>query len=287
MTNRAELAKTMQERVLSLGEILKHAFGILNERFASFLLLVLLVYLPVNFVLQYAMMQVDFSVTEFELLVDEMMDLGIVQIVLSFLELVAIVVTAVMVHNQIFGQKILPFGTVFYRGVRSWLRAVMSVMVIMLGLMMCILSMGIMFMMPGMAMMMLPVILLLIVVYSMMQYCSCSAAALRGYWGLRNIRYVSLVLKGYMGKAIGNTAVILLITGGVTTIFNLLLSNMLYYISNEWIALAVNVGFSTLFSMLTVYGYVAGIMLFLNIEEKKRREVEIARQMAEQQRQQM
>ena len=89
-----------------------------------------------------------------------------------------------------------------------------------------------------------------------------------------------------MGKAIGNTAVILLITGGASMIFNMLLSNMLEFISNEWIALAVNVGFSTLFSMLTVYGYVAGSLLFLNIEEKKRREAEIARQMAEQQRQQ-
>ncbi len=287
MTNHAELAKTMQERVLTLGEILKHAFGLLNERFSSFFLLVLLVYLPVNFVLQYAMLQVDFTVTELELLAAEMEDVGIVQIVLSFLELVALVVVAVMVHNLIFGQKRLPFGTVFYRGVRSWLRAVMSMMVIMLGMMMCILSMSMMFLMPGMVMMLLPVILLLAVIYSMMQYCSCSAAALRGYWGLRNIRYVSLVLKGYMGKAIGNTAVILLISGGVTTVFNLMLTSMLSYISNEWIALAVNVGFSTLFSMLTIYGYVAGSLLFLNIEEKKRREAEIARQMAEQQRRQL
>lgn len=286
MTNRMELAKTMQERVLTLGEILKHAFGLLNERFSSFFLVVLLVYLPVNFVLQFAMMQVDYTVTELELLAAEMMDVGIVQIVLSFLELVALVVVAVVVHNQIFGQKKLPFGTVFYRGVRSWLRAVMSVMVIMLGMMLCILSMSMMFLMPGMAMMLLPVLLLLMVIYVLMQHCCCTAAALRGYWGLRNIRYVSLVLKGYMGKAIGNTAVILLITGGASMIFNMLLSNMLEFISNEWIALAVNVGFSTLFSMLTVYGYVAGSLLFLNIEEKKRREAEIARQMAEQQRQQ-
>ena len=286
MTNRMELAKTMQERVLTLGEILNHAFGLLNERFSSFFLVVLLVYLPVNFVLQFAMMQVDYTVTELELLAAEMMDVGIVQIVLSFLELVALAVAAVVVHNQIFGQKKLPFGTVFYRGVRSWLRAVMSVMVIMLGMMLCILSMSMMFLMPGMAMMLLPVLLLLMVIYVLMQHCCCTAAALRGYWGLRNIRYVSLVLKGYMGKAIGNTAVILLITGGTSMIFNMLLSNMLEFISNEWIALAVNVGFSTLFSMLTVYGYVAGSLLFLNIEEKKRREAEIARQMAEQQRQQ-
>ncbi len=286
MTNHVELAKTMQERVLTLGEILKHAFGLLNERFASFFLLVLLVYLPVNFVMQYALMQVDFTVAELEVLAEQMMDVGIVQIVLSFLELVALVVAAVMVHNLIFGQKKLPFGTVFYRGVRSWLRAVMSVMVIMLGMMMCILSMSMMFMLPGMAMMMLPVLLLLMVVYVLMQHCCCAAAALRGYWGLRNIRYVSLVLKGYMGKAIGNTTVILLITGGVTMLFNMLLGNMLQFISNEWVAIAVNVGFSTLFSMLTVYGYVAGSLLFLNIEEKKRREAEIARQMAEQQRQQ-
>ena len=39
MTNRMELAKTMQERVLTLGEILKHAFGLLNERFSSFFFL--------------------------------------------------------------------------------------------------------------------------------------------------------------------------------------------------------------------------------------------------------
>ena len=287
MTNHMELEKMMQERVLSLGEILKHTFRLLNERFGSFFLLVLLVYLPVNFLLQYAMMQVDFSLEDLELLTAEMMDVGIVQIVLSFLELVAILVEAVIVNNQVFGRKRLSFGTIFYCGVQGWLGAVMSMMAIMMGMTLCILSMSMMILMPGMTMIMLPIILLLMVIYSLMQCCTCTVSALRGYWGLRNIRYVWLVLKGYMGKAIGNTAVILVITAGVRMLFNLLLNNTLYYISNEWVALAVNVGFSTLVSVLSVYGYMAGSLLFFNIEERKRREAEIARQAAERQRQQM
>ncbi len=283
---RKEIAKMMQERVLRLGEVLKYTFELLNERFFYFLLLTLLVYLPVNFVLQVAVMQVDLSVMDLELLAEEMMQVGIVQIILLFLELVAVAVTGVMVHNQIFGHKRLPFGTVFYRGVRSWLRATMSVMVVMLGMMMSILSLSMMIMLPGMGLMLLPILLLLMLLYYLMQCCCCNTAALRGYWGFRNIHYVLIVLKGYMGKVLGYTAVILLVSNGATMILNILLSSMLRYITGQWLILVVSVVFSTLFSVMTVYGYAAVSLLFLNIEEKKRHDFELSKQRAEKQNQQ-
>ena len=278
---RTVLAKIMQERVLRLGEVLKYTFELMNERFSSFFLLTLLVYLPVNFVLQYAVMQVDLSVTDIEILAAEMMDMGIVQIVLSFLELVAVLVTGVMIHSQVFGQEQVPFGTIFYRGVRGWVRASMSIMVVMLGMMMSILSMSMMIMLPGMGLLVLPLILLLVLLYYLMQCCCCNAAALRGCWGFRNVRYVSIVLKGYMKKALGYTAVVLLVSGGSTMILNILLNSMLGYISGQWQVLGVSVIFSTLFSIITVYGYAAVSLLFLNVEEKKRRDFELAKQRTE------
>ena len=283
MTAQTELVKVMQERVLRLGEIFKYSFELLNERFSSFFILTILVYLPVNFVLQYAVMQVDMSVTDIELLAMEMMDVGIVQIVLSFLELVAVVVTGVMVHSQVFTQDGLNFGTVFYRGVRGWLKAAMSIMVIMLGMMMSILSLSMMIMLPGMGILMLPILLVLMLLYYLMQCCCCNVAALRGYWGIRNVRYVSIVLKGYMRKALGYTAVILLVSGGISMVLNILLSNLLGYISEQWMALGISVLCSTLFSVMTVFGYAAVSLVFFNIEEKKRHDFEVARQRNENQ----
>lgn len=285
MMDRVELTRKMQERVLSLGEILKASFQLLAERFGSFFMLMLLVYLPINVAAQSSALKVDLTAMDLEVLMSEVSDLGIVQLVLSFLELVAALVAAVMVHNLIFGREKFSFGTLFYRGVRGWLRAVMTVMVLMLGMMTCMLSMGMFMMLPGLALMMLPLVLLLAVVYSMMLSGGCTAAALRGYWGLRNVRYVSLVYKGYMWRVIGYTAVVMVITESVILLFGLMLSFLLYYIPNDGLALVINVGVSTLLSMFSVYASVVGSLLFLNIEEKKRREAEIMRQMREQERQ--
>lgn len=285
MMDRVELTRKMQERVLSLGEILKASFQLLAERFGSFFMLMLLVYLPINAAAQISALKVDLTAMDLEVLMSEVSDLGIVQLVLSFLELVAALVVAVMVHNLIFGREKFSFGTLFYRGVRGWLRAVMTVMVLMLGMMTCMLSMGMFMMLPGLALMMLPLVLLLAVVYSMMLSGGCTAAALRGYWGLRNVRYVSLVYKGYMWRVIGYTAVVMVITESVILLFGLMLSFLLYYIPNDGLALVINVGVSTLLSMFSVYASVVGSLLFLNIEEKKRREAEIMRQMREQERQ--
>ncbi len=74
---------------------------------------------------------------------------------------------------------------------------------------------------------------------------------------------------------------VLLVSGGVTMILNILLNSMLRYISGQWQVLGVSVVFSTLFSIITVYGYAAVSLLFLNIEEKKRRDFELAKQRTE------
>ena len=285
MIDRVELTRKMQERVLGLGEILKASFQLLFERFGFFFLLMMLVYLPYNVATQISMLKVDLTSMDLEVLMSGVSDLGIVQLVLSCLELVAALVIAVIVHSLIFGREKMPFGTLFYRGVRGWLRAVMTMMVLMLGMMTCMLSMSMFMMMPGLSLMILPLVLVLAVVYSMMLSGGCTTAALRGYWGLRNVRYVSLVYRGYMWRVIGYTAVFMVITEGITLLLGVLLSFLLYYISNEGMALAINVGVSTLLSMFEIYASIAGSLLFLNIEEKKRREAEIMRQMKEQERQ--
>ncbi|MBR6683286.1 MAG: hypothetical protein IKL38_02985 [Firmicutes bacterium] len=285
MIDRVELTRKMQERVLGLGEILKASFQLLFERFGFFFLLMMLVYLPYNVATQISMLKVDLTSMDLEVLMSGVSDLGIVQLVLSCLELVAALVIAVIVHSLIFGREKIPFGTLFYRGVRGWLRAVMTMMVLMLGMMTCMLSMSMFMMMPGLSLMILPLVLVLAVVYSMMLSGGCTTAALRGYWGLRNVRYVSLVYRGYMWRVIGYTAVFMVITEGITLLLGVLLSFLLYYISNEGMALAINVGVSTLLSMFEIYASIAGSLLFLNIEEKKRREAEIMRQMKEQERQ--
>lgn len=276
-----ELREAVCSRPLSLSELLKQAFAILNDRFGSIFLLTVLVYLPVNLILELKMQQVDLTVEDLELLVSQMLGVEAVQVLLSFVELVAIVVTAVMVHNYIFGTKRAPFGRIFYRGIRMWLRAAVTMIILLLGVVLCIMSLSMLSILPVLMLAVMPVLLLLMIFYSLMQCSVAAAASLRGYWGMNCIRYVSFILKGYMKKAIGNTAVILLITGGVSMLFNMLLSGILSYIASPWLYIGISTVFSTLISVLSIYGFAAGCLLFLNLEEYKRYQMEEAQKTQE------
>lgn len=270
MMEREELRRTLESRTLTLGELLQQSFGLLTDRFGAFIVLMLMVYLPINLIQQYQLMQVDLTVEDMELMLSQLASVYLVQMVLSFLEMVAILVAAVLVHDLVFESGQLPFGTAFYRGVRMWIRAFFTMVVVLTGLILCLMSMGMLMMMPAMMMLLLPLIFLVMVIYSLMQNGICVTAALRGRMGFDNIRYVAYILKGHMGKAIGNYAAIMLLTSGISILCNLLLGNIVAYIESPWLALGVNVLFSTLLSILSLYGYVAGTLLFLNLEEGKR-----------------
>lgn len=282
--NRDELREAMQNRSLTLGEILKHAFGLLTDRFGSFFLLTLLIYVPISFILQMKMQQVDLTVEDIELLASQLMGVGLVQLILSLLEIVAILVSAVLMHNLIYGESRMPFGTAFYRGIRMWPRAVLTVALLMMGALICSMSLSMMLYMPGLMLLAMPLLLMMAVFYSMMQSFTCTVSALRGRIGMDNIRYVLFILKGTMGRALGFFTVILLLSSGVSLVFNYMLENMVYYIAQlqqlPWLPIVINVVFSTLISVLSIYGFIAGSLLFLNLEEKRRKELnEAAQQM--------
>lgn len=270
MMEKEELRSAMQSRPLRLSEVLQQSFQLMTERFGSFLLLMTMVYLPIHLILEYKMLQVDLTVEDTELLLSQLMSLYMVQMVLSFLEIVAILVTSVLAHNLIYGKSEMPFGSAFYRGIRMWVRAFLTMMVLVMGAVLCIMSMSMLMMFPGMMFLIFPVLLLLAVFYSLMQNFVCTSAALRGRMGMDNIRYTTFILKENMGRAIGYYAVILLITSGGFLLGDLLVSSMTQYIANVWIAMGIRVCFQVLLSILKIYAYIAGTLLFLNMEEGKR-----------------
>ena len=98
-----ELRQSMESRLLRLGELLKVSYGLINERFGSFLGLTLLVYIPVNVVLYVKMLQVDPTVEDAALMLNQAMSVSVVQLILVFIEIVAVLFTAVLVHNQVYG----------------------------------------------------------------------------------------------------------------------------------------------------------------------------------------
>ena len=110
-----ELRQSMESRLLRLGELLKVSYGLINERFGSFLGLTLLVYIPVNVVLYVKMLQVDPTVEDAALMLNQAMSVSVVQLILVFIEIVAVLVTAVLVHNQVYGEQ----KNSFWHGVLS------------------------------------------------------------------------------------------------------------------------------------------------------------------------
>lgn len=267
---REELREVLSMRLLSLKEILQQAFGLLNERFGVFMLLTLIVYLPTSLIGEYKMQQVDLSVETMEELLNQMMSVYQGQLGMLLLEMVAILVTAVLVHNFIFGEEKLSFGTAFYRGIRMWLRAVLTMVLLILAVLVLLMMIGFFAVMPGMILFIIPLVLLAAVVFSMLQVFICNAAALRGRMGFDNFRYINQVLKGESGRAIAKYIVIFLITTGISLLGGLMLGNMTAYISNPWLASGMNILVSVVFSVCNIYGYVATSILFLNLEELKR-----------------
>lgn len=270
MLERREFNKAISERPLLLREILQQAFALLNERFGAFILLMIAVYLPVQLLTQYTLLQIDLSGENLEELWNQLLGIYKGEIGLSFLEMAAVLVTAVMVHNQIFDEERLAFGTAFYRGLRMWLRAAFTVMLLMLLLFSTGMAAGLLLMMPGMLLLAFPLILLGAVMYNLLHGFICNAAALRGRFGFDGFRYVAFVLKGRMGKAIGNYAVILLLTGGALMVCNYMLSSITAQITIPLLSFAIQVIFSVLLSVWNIYGYIALSILFLNLEELKR-----------------
>ncbi len=268
-----ELRQSMESRLLRLGELLKVSYGLINERFGSFLGLTLLVYIPVNVVLYVKMLQVDPTVEDAALMLNQAMSVSVVQLILVFIEIVAVLVTAVLVHNQVYGEQKIPFGTAFYRGIRMWVRAVTALVLVMLGAFLCLIPLGSLLALPGLFGMMLPLIALVSVYYSMMQNMVCCAAALRGHWGLHNLRYSFFILRGYMGRAFGRMLVISLITSGISMLFEQLLANIVSFLTQPWLYVLICTAFSALISVLNTFGFIAASVLFLNLEEIKIQEV--------------
>ncbi len=270
MLERKEFNRAISERPLRLREILQQAFVLLNERFGGFILLMVAVYLPVHLITQYTLLQVDLSGESLEQLWGQLLSVYKSEIGLSFLEMAAVLVTAVLVHNLIFDEERLPFGTAFYRGLRMWLRAALTVMLLMLLLFGTVMIAGPLMIMPGMLLFIFPLILLGAVMYNLFHSFICNTAALRGRFGFDGFRYVAFILRGYMGKALGSSAVILLLTGAGSMLCNYMLSSVTARIAIPWLAFGMQVVFSVLFSIWNIYSYIAFSILFFNLEELKR-----------------
>ena len=267
------MLEQMRERYLTGMDDFRYALSIVKARLGDYALLMLLVYLPIQMVLHYQSIQLDLTVESPELLMAQIGRFGVVELVVTLLEEVAILVVAVMTSVSIDPSlmKDRSFSTVFYHGIRMWPRAVLTLVVILLGVAASIFALSVFAMIPIIGLVVIGAVVLLVVLIVLLQSCTATTAALRGRMGFDNIRYVFFILRGREWKAMGTFAIIsvlsMLLQTGISTILSLAFS----WIQQDLVQMIVSVLIATLLSIITLYGYTVGAVLFIGAEYRKER----------------
>ena len=282
MMDRQTLTDTMGQRLLKAGEVLSSGYALLSNRFGSYLLLSFLVYLPANLITGYFAMQIDLTpllevqndlnlLTEaYESLLGEYVHLIGAQLAVMFLTLVAAMVTAVIVKNQLFDEENRSFGKNFYQGVRMWPRGALSLILVLIELILGSFGCAMLMIVPLIGLVAFVLMIALVFIFQMNYSLSSAAAALRGRFGFDNLRYIRFLSAPVYPQVIGIFAIVTLISNGILMIVSLLTTNLVTFSDNQWVMLAVSTLIDTILSILSVYGFVCGAIVFLNLEELHR-----------------
>ena len=161
------------------------------------------------------------------------------------------------------------FSAIFYRGIRMWPRAIVTLILVALGAVVSISAMSIFVIMPLLGLLVIPGVLLVAILLVMLQSCTGTTAALRARMGFDNIRYVFFVLKGRMWQTLGIFALITVLTGVLQMGLSLALSNIFDFITQPVVSMALQVVISTMTSIITMYGYTVGALVFMGAEYRK------------------
>ena len=282
MMDRKTLTETMGMRFLRPGEVLSSGYALLSNRFGSYLLLSFLVYLPVNLINQYFAMQVDLTpllenqtdyqvlMSDYQTLMSQYAHLIVAQAVTMYLTLVAALVCAVIVKNQLFDEENRSFGRNFYMGVRMWPRGALTLILIMIELIIGIIGSAMLMIIPLIGLISIALLLAIVFIFQMNFSLCSAAAATRGMFGFNNLRFVRILNMRYYGQTLGMFVIITLISNGISLVVSLLTGNLLTFSSNQWVMLGMSTLVSTILSILEIYGFVCGAIVYLNLEELKR-----------------
>lgn len=279
--DRETLIRTMGERKLRVSEIFSSSYSLLSNRFGSYLLLSVLVFLPANVILQYFTMKitmvdltgVDLLTADLTPYLQQYIHLIVANLTAEFIALIAILVTAVQVKNQLFDEKNHSFGTLFYRGIRMWPRAALTQVLVLLQMVVAVICCSMLLAMPLIGLIAIALLLLIAVRFVMYENFCGAAAALRGRMGFDNLRYVRFLLHGKSMHYIGLFAAVTVLSNGIIILVSLLSSNLFMAFTNEYVNMAISVGLSTLLSILNIFGYICGTLALFNAEETKRNEL--------------
>lgn len=270
-----ELTDTMQKRTLTLGEILKYGYALTSQRFGQFMALSVIVYLPVYLISGYISLGIDVQTEDLEVMARSLLKLALTDIVLMFVEIIGMLVTAVIVHNELFGQERLSFGTSFYRGIRAWPKEALTLMFLVIALVLGALITSAAMVVPVMVLFMFPLLMYLLFWFLMHQGMTACACALRGRFGFDSLHYVREVVQNRYYQVLGQFAVVSLLSNLLSTVLSLLISSISSSISaQKYLSYFVNVGLSTAVSILNVFGFVCAALIFLSQEEYTRCEMQ-------------
>lgn len=274
LIDRRHLRARLAQPDFTAGEAMKGGFQLFKSRFKDFFLLTLLVYLPIQLAIQYRSGTLDLMTEDLSVLAYQLLQILILQIILSFLELVALLVASVFSEHYISppaegeeAEKPFPFSTAFYRGIRMWPRALVTYGFVVLGLVMIVVLISVfanLFLL-----ILLPVILLIVVWFTMYKSFACTSAALRARFGFDALRYCSYINSGYLIKSLALFGLVALITEISSLFLSLFLDLILSLFSLGWLSFGLRVVFLTLFSIVNIYGYICGALWFMHLEHMK------------------
>lgn len=279
--DRETLIRTMGERPLKISEIFSSSYSLLSNRFGSYLMLSFLVFLPANVILQYFTMKitmvdlegVDLLTADLTPFLQQYLHLIVANLMAEFIALIAILVTAVQVKNQLFDEKNHTFGTLFYRGIRMWPRAALTQVIVLLQMITAVICCSMLLALPLIGLIAIALLLLIAIRFVMYENFCGATAALRGRMGFDNVRYVRFLVHGKSMHYIGLFAAVTLLSNGVIILVSLLSSNLFLATANEYVNMAISVALSTLLSVLNIFGYICGTIALFNLEEMKRNEL--------------
>lgn len=264
------IAYRLKTYYLSLREILKESFLIFRGHIRELSYLLLLVYLPVSLLSSSISLNMDLTVENTELLLRQFKSSLLFDLLSTLLVLIAQLVVAVLVDahvRQVEGTgKVLPFSTIFYRGIRMWPRGFLAQAFILIGLYLCVLLFSSLLF--SMAMIYIVLILIIIaLIYGQMlsSLCACSSA-LHGHVGFQSIAYVARLFEGRFWTEMGHFALISLIGTVLPGLLKSLVAYLLRTVSQTALVFAVLTASGTLFSFFSVYSLVCGALIYLNLE---------------------
>lgn len=259
-------------RELKLGELLFLTFELMKKRLGSFLLLALLLYLPSAALQQYQLSQIVLT-EDVQALLEQMIPVAVGTAVMMFLTIIGPMIAAVLIVNELYDEQRLTFPAAFYKGIRRYPAAALTLVILLAGLILAELFLSmLMTILPLLLMLILPLLTAVLLYFGLLQSSSAATASLRGLLGMNNLGYVRAVFGQRMLRCLGIYAFVWIIGNLPGMLIGLVAGELLAFIEIPWLVNGLSVLLEGLLGIFSLFTASAVVLMLLNCEKIRERE---------------